>query len=441
MDLVAQPFDRPDRIWHPYTRVSSYRERPLPVMVRGRGIYLYDAAGRPYLDAVSSWWACSLGHGHPRLIAAIERQARRLQHCILGNQSHPAALHLAEQLSDLAGGERHVHFASDGASAVEAALKIAVQYHHNLGHPGRTAFLSLTEPYHGDTLGAVSVGYMEAFHRAFRPLLFRCHTVPTPSCAGCRADPGGQSCSAPCFESTLEVLRAHGDELAAVIVEPLCQGAAGMRMYGGGYLGRLADACRDLGILLIVDEVAMGFGRTGAMFAHQHPGIDPDILCVGKALSAGTLPISAAIVKDAIFQTFTDQPDDHTFYHGHTFAGNPIAAAAALETLAIYRDEHILDRVREAAPILREALEPLRTLPCVRDVRCLGLIGAVELDPDPTPAGIPLPEHLRLALLEQGILLRPLGNVAYLMPPLITPHQALQDLAHAMHRTLETLCR
>lgn len=437
MESLSELFERPDRIWHPYTRASVYAERPLPVMVRGDGIYLYDASGKPYLDAVSSWWACSLGHSHPRVVAAIERQARQLQHCILGNQSHPAALDLAGQLSDLCGGGRRVHFASDGACAVEAALKIAVQYHHNLGRRDRTAFLSLTDPYHGDTLGAVSVGYMEAFHRAYRPLLFRCHTVPTPSCASCRADPGGRTCPAPCFEPTLAALRAHGHELAAVVVEPLCQGAAGMRMFGGAFLRRLADACKVLDVLLIVDEVAMGFGRTGAMFAHQHPGIDPDILCVGKALSAGTLPISAAIVKDPIFETFADLPKDHTFYHGHTFAGNPIAAAAALETLAVYREDRIVDQVRNAAPILEDALQPLLTLPCVRDVRCLGLIGAVELKPN--PANPRLPEQLRTTLFDQGILLRPLGNVVYMMPPLITPHPTLRDLAQTLYKTLSSL--
>lgn len=226
-----------DRIWHPYTKFSAYAEKPLPVVVRGEGLYLIDDRGNRYLDAVSSWWSCSLGHSHPRLIAAIERQARMLQHCILGNQSHPTALDLAAQLSDLARGGRHVHFGSDGASAIEAALKIAVQYHHNLGREGRTGFLSLTDPYHGDTLGAVSVGYMEAFHRPYRPLVFPCVHMPTPACGACGADPVGSDCLTPCFEATRAALIEHRDTLAAVIVEPLCQGAAGMRMYGGAYLG------------------------------------------------------------------------------------------------------------------------------------------------------------------------------------------------------------
>jgi adenosylmethionine-8-amino-7-oxononanoate aminotransferase len=229
-----------DRIWHPYTRFSAFRDGPLPVIERGDGVYLVDDQGRRYFDAISTWWACSLGHGHPRVVAAIHAQTDLLQHSILGNLSHPGALSLAGRLSDLTGGDRRVHFAGDGASAIEAALKIAIQYADNLGHAGRHAFLSLTDPYHGDTLGAVSVGYLELFHRAFKPVLFKTYTTPAPVCTACGCSTDPDACPAPCFTGTEQSLLRHRDELAAVIVEPLCQGAAGMRMYGAAYLRRLA---------------------------------------------------------------------------------------------------------------------------------------------------------------------------------------------------------
>ncbi len=419
-----------DRIWHPYTKASAVADGPLPVIVRGEGIYLFDDAGNRYIDAISSWWACGLGHGHPRIVQAIQRQAETLQHSILGNLSHPNALELANQLSELAGGNRHVNFASDGASAVEAALKIAVQYWDNRGIPGRHSFLSLSDPYHGDTLGAVSVGYMENFHRPFKPLLFKSHTTPAPICSHCNHCPDANSCDAPCFASTLASLKEHREELAAVIVEPLCQGTAGIRMYGGAWLRRLAEACRELDILLIVDEIAMGFGRTGAMFAHHHAGIDPDIVCVGKSLTAGYVPLSAAIVKDEIYDTFSDEPEDHTLYHGHTFAGNPIGAAAALETLAVFREEDLISKVQTLAQRLAEAMAPIRDLRAVANVRTLGLIAAVELDSAESAKSV------QLSLLNARILTRPLGPVIYLMPPLTIPEQSLLELVSALHQAI-----
>ena len=397
-------------IWHPYTKFSSFAAGPLPEIVRGEGIYLFDSGGRRYIDAISSWWACALGHNHPRVVRAIQKQAGELQHSILGNLSHPRAAELAERLASLMPSpDRHVLFSSDGASAVEAALKIAVQYWHNRGQAGRTQFVSLENAYHGDTLGTVSLGYLDHFHRPFQPLLFPAH----------RADPHKG------FEPMAELLECRLGQLAAVIVEPLCQCAAGMKMYPADYLARLARSCREKKLLLIVDEIATGMGRTGKMFAFEHAGIDPDIVCVGKALSAGYLPISAAIVRDEIYHTFGDRPEDHTFYHGHTFSGNPIAAAAALETLQVFEDEDILGRARASGEQMRECLEPLASLPAVKEVRCLGLIGAVELKPG-------LAWRVRDALLRQGILVRPLGDVVYLMPPLLTPLQVIRELGESL---------
>ncbi len=389
-------------MWHPYTRSSTLTEEPPPIIVRGEGLYLFDAEGRRFVDAIASWWCCALGHGHPRLIAAIAKQARELQHSILGNLSHPRAVELAAQLAALLpSADRHVLFASDGASAVEQALKIALQYRHNTGAPQRTKFAALRGAYHGDTLGAVSVGFVEEFHRVYRPLLTPAVTLPLPGVTGD-------------FAEAKKILGAHAAELTAVIVEPLCLGAAGMRLYPAAWLAALAAWCRQNGVLLIVDEIAMGFGRTGRMFAFEHAGIDPDIVCIGKALSAGYLPISATIVRDALYQTFADYPVDQTFQHGHTFCGNPIAAAAALETLRIFAEEEIVAQVAVKARQLAAALAPLAKLPQVQEVRCLGLIGAVECKPDDPLRS----RRVRKILFERGVLLRPLGSVVYLLPPL-----------------------
>ena len=424
-------------MWHPYTRCSTLTEEPPPIIVRGSGIHLFDADGRQFVDAIASWWCCALGHGHQRIIAAIAKQARELQHSILGNLSHPRAVELAAQLAALMPTpDRHVLFASDGASAVEQALKIALQYRHNTGAPQRTKFAALRGAYHGDTLGAVAVGFVEEFHRVYRPLLTPAVTLPLPertrrsaSLHAVEQHVEGHALSWPLRESAYfaparNILDAHAAELTAVIVEPLCLGAAGMRMYPAAWLAALAAWCQQNGVLLIVDEIAMGFGRTGKMFAFEHAQLDPDIICVGKALSAGYLPISATIVRDALYQTFSDRPVDQTFQHGHTFCGNPIAAAAALETLRIFAEEKIVAQVTAKAQQLAAALAPLARLPQVQDVRCLGLIGAVEFRSDDPLRS----RRVRKILFERGILLRPLGNVVYLLPPLTITTAELEAL-------------
>ena len=419
-------------VWHPYTRHSAIEAGDFPVITKGKGVYLFDTEDNKYVDAISSWWACNLGHNHPRLVEAIVRQARELQHSILGNLSHPRAIELAAELVGFFSGPCHVLFASDGASAVEAALKIAIQYWHNLGHPERNRFASLEDAYHGDTLGAVSVGCLEGFHSPFRPVLFPVYRAESPCCGRCRHGKDPASCNQQCFDSMVTILEEHAEELAAVIVEPLCQGAAGMRIYDPEYLRRLDLLCKEKEVLLIVDEIAVGFGRTGKMFAFEHAGIDPDIICLGKSLAGGYLPISATVVKDKIFETFGDQPRDCTFYHGHTFSGNPICAAAAIETLHIYEQEGIVKQAEQKGRLLKDQMGSFLGLPHVVDVRCLGMIGAVELDEEPL-----LAHRIRKHVLSQGILIRPLGNVVYLMLPLITPKDILIWTVEALHNAVQ----
>ena len=421
--------DGRDLIWHPYTRHSVQRQG-LPVIVRGKGPWLYDQAGTKFFDAISSWWCVNLGHGHPRLVRAIRQQAGRLQHSILGGLSHPAALTLAGMIADLfPDSDRRVLFASDGSCAVEAALKIAVQYWHNRGMSGKKRILALRDAYHGDTTGAVSAGFIPAFHKPFKPLCFPCLRAEAPCCHPCRHGKEPGTCSLPCMNSMRRVIKAQGRRLAAVIVEPLCLGSAGMRVYSPRYLAALSALCRRENVLLIVDEIAMGMGRTGRMFAFEHAGIDPDIVCLGKGLSAGYLPISATVVKKAIYDTFTDRPIDRTLYHGHTFTGNPIAAALAVETLNVYRDEQVVEAAAANGAFMRGELEPLASLPHVRAVRCLGMLGAVEFrNLRNGPAGSEQAQQVKAALFERHILIRPLGPVVYLMPPLITSRRDLARL-------------
>ncbi len=418
-------------LWHPYSRHSAMRDQAFPVIVRGEGVYLYDSDGRRYVDGISSWWACLLGHGHPRLLRALADQAARLQHSILGNLSHPPAIELAARLAALCpDSRRRVFFSGDGASAVEAALKIAVQYWSNLGQPNRCRLVSLENAYHGDTLGAVSVGFLPAFHAPFARLCAPVLRAPAPRCAACPRGLRPADCGGACADGLELLLAARGGEVAAVIVESICQGAAGMRLYAPAFLRRAADACRACGALLIADEIAMGLGRTGRRLAFEHAGVDPDLVCVGKGLAGGYLPISATIVRESVYEAFDDGPRDGTFYHGHTFAGNPLAAAVALETLGVLEDERLVERSREVGERLRRALEPLRAVPGVRDVRGLGLLAAVEFDGE--AAGAARAARAARRLIEAGLLLRPLGPVLYIAPPLTIPEAVLDEAAAAL---------
>lgn len=424
-------------LWHPYSTHSTIASDGFPVIVRGNGPYLFDSEGRRYFDAISSWWCCNLGHNHPRIVKAIRDQAGKLQHSILGNMSHPLAIKLAEQLAGLFKDKRRVFFASDGASAVEAAIKIAIQYWHNIGKPKRCRLVSLENAYHGDTLGAVSAGYLANFHRPFKKMLFPVYRAAAPFCAKCPHSRKA-SCNLECFYSMQALVEKHSDEIAAVIIEPLCQCAAGMRIYEEKYLKKLAQLCRAHKILLIADEIAVGFGRTGTMFAFEQAGIEPDIVCLGKGLAGGYLPISATIVKENIYSTFSDTPQDHSFYHGHTFAGNPIACAAALEVLKIYEEKKILDQIRRKSEIMANMISRLCSSAGVRNVRSLGMIFAFDLPGKEGPEKIRV---IRKKTLEAGVLIRPLGSVIYLMPSLITPDDLLIKTIDLLAEALDLTAR
>ncbi len=417
-----------NRIFHPYTPFSALKNG-LPNIVRGEGIYLIDDMGNYYVDIVSSWWACALGHGHPKVVQAIQEQAGILQHSITGSMTHPKVLELADRLAGMMPSpDRHSVFASDGCSAVEAALKIAVQYWYNVGRPEKNWLIGMDQGYHGDTLGALSVGFVDSFHKPYENTVRHPAKLPFP--APTADDPDG-------FLPGKAVIEQHAGKLAAVIIEPLCLGSAGMKIYPAGYLKKLAACCAANDVLLIIDEVAMGFGRTGKRFAFNHAGIDPDMVCVGKALTAGYMPLSACIVKDGIYITFSDEGDqDCTFYHGNTYAGHPIGCAAALAALDIYEAEDTVSRSAVKAEKMKQWMLPMADLDCVKELRFLGMIGVVELKPETKPKIIKIKQSLK----EQGYLFRPLGTMFYLMPPLIISDDELRAAVYALQQTIEEFC-
>ena len=413
-------------LWHPYTQMRL-APPPLPI-VRAEGVYLYTEDGRRILDGISSWWVNIHGHSHPRLNQAIADQAGRLEHVMFAGCTHAPAIELAERLiARLPAGLNRVFYSDNGSTAVEVAVKLASQYWSNRGQPGRRVFLTLDHAYHGDTVGAMSVSDESIFTRAFAPLLFPVVRAHAPYCFRCPVGLARDRCAIDCLRDLEARLAEHGDTVAAVIVEPMLQGAGGMVMWPTEFLAGARRLCDRFGVLLIADEVLTGFGRTGQMFACEHAGIAPDMICLSKALTAGYLPLGATVVTDAIYDAFLSDDRSKTFFHGHSFTANPLACAVALASLDLFDEQDVLGDVGRIEQKLRAGLAPLRGLPRVGDVRVMGGVGAVELVSDRAPDvddpyldGIG--PRLAAAFLERGLLLRPLGTVLYFMPPyVITP--------------------
>ena len=413
-------------LWHPYTQMRL-APPPLPI-VRAEGVYLYTEDGRRILDGISSWWVNIHGHSHPRLNQAIADQAGKVEHVMFAGCTHEPAVALAERLiTRLPAGLGRVFYSDNGSTAVEVAVKLAIQYWSNQGEAGRHTIVTLDHAYHGDTVGAMSVSAESIFTRAFKPLLFPVVHAHAPYCFRCPVGLTRDRCAIDCLKDLEARLIEHGDTVAAVIVEPMLQGAGGMVMWPTEFLAGARRLCDQYGTLLIADEVFTGFGRTGRMFACEHAGVTPDIICLSKALTAGYLPLGATVVREAIYDAFLSDDRAMTFFHGHSFTANPLACAVALASLDLFDERDILGDVGRIEQQLRAGLAPLRALPRVGDVRVMGGVGAVELVAssgrhrhDPYLDGIGL--RLTAAFLERGLLLRPLGTVLYVMPPyVITP--------------------
>lgn len=413
-------------LWHPFTQMREWLGSDPLVIVEGQGRHLIDEQGRRYLDGVSSLWCNVHGHRHPVIDEAIRRQLDRVAHTTMLGLTHPGAVELADRLLKIVPADLTRVFYSDaGATATEIALKIAFQYWQLRGDGKRTRFASLVEGYHGDTLGAVSVGYSEAFHRFYTPLLFDVDRLPPPHVWRWREGLDADAACTRAIEAARRLFQERGRELAAVILEPLVQGAAGMWTHPKEYLREVARLAREAGTLLICDEVATGFGRTGSMFACEQAGVRPDLLCVGKGLTGGYLPLAATFVTEEVFQQFVGPYDEYvTFFHGHTYTGNPLACAAGLASLDVFESERTLENVRARAAELAERLErEVAPLAHVGDVRRRGLMVGIELVADRAQRTGYAPrdrvgQRVCLRAREAGVIIRPLGDVVVLMPPL-----------------------
>lgn len=434
--------------WHPYTQMSTLVSDPPMLVDRAEGLFLFDAAGNRYYDAISSWWCLVHGHGHPRIREAVARQMERLDHVLFAGVTHEPAVRLAARLSALAPeGLSRVFFSDNGSTAVEVALKMSLQCWRNLGREERTGFVCLDHGYHGDTTGCMSVSGVEAFLRAFRPILFPARRVPAPYCYRCPAGKTYPGCGVSCADAIGDALRESGETTAAVILEPLLLGAGGMIVYPPEYLSRAAALAGEHGVHLIVDEVATGFGRTGTMFACGRAGVSPDFLCLSKGLTGGTMPLAATLTTAEVYDSFLGAPDGgKTFYHGHTYTANPIGCAAALASLDLIEENGLVENVVRLSPRLAEGVRALSDLPAVGDVRGIGTVAALELVSDkgtkvPMPAVAPQFREIRREGLRRGLFLRPLGNVVYLFLPQAVTMEALDDILERFSATLRAVLR
>ena len=424
-------------IWHPFTQDAL---EPAPIFIdRAEGVYLYTPDGRRLLDAISSWWVNLHGHAHPLISDAIAQQARKLEQVIFAGFTHGPAEELAARLrSVLPPALEHIFFSDDGSTAVEVALKMAVQFWWNQGNRSKRKFVALEHAYHGDTAGAMSVGEDSSFVAAFDSLRFPVYRVPSAYCFRCPVGKTRSTCDIDCVEALERLLEEKHQEIAAVIVEPLLQAAGGMIVHPVEFLQRIRQLSARYNVLLIADEVLTGFGRTGRMFACERAGIVPDVMCLSKGITGGFLPLGATVCTGSIREVFRSDDRMRTFFHGHSYTGSPLACAAGIASLKIFESEPVFDRIAAIEQIHAERLPGLRKHPAVADGRFIGTIAAVEIEAEDTGYLSRLRPFLYEFFLEKGVLLRPLGNVVYVLPPyVVTPaelHFIYDVITEALNR-------
>src|SRR5690242_11969969 len=409
-------------LWHPFTQQRDWcREEPLEIE-RAEGTDLIDAEGNRYIDGVSSLWCNVHGHRHPLIDQAVRDQLERVAHSTMLGLTHRSAAELAARLVEIApAGLSRVFYSDSGSTAAEIALKIAFQYQQQRGgeHARRTKFVRLREAYHGDTIGSVSVGGIDLFHSTYRPLLFETHV----------AEPGDAA-------DLERVLAAHGDEVAAVVIEPLVQGAAGILVQPPGYLRAARELCDRFGVLLVCDEVATGFGRTGTMFACEQEGVAPDLMCLAKGITGGYLPLAATLASEEIYEGFLGAYEEFkTFFHGHTYTGNPLACAAALANLDVFEQERTLERLAPKIALFEELLGEVAAMPEVAEVRQKGVMVGIDLGAHDD--ALRMGHRVTVQARERGAFIRPLGNTVVLMPPLSISEDELRELVRIAGESIE----
>ena len=426
------------QIWHPFTNRAL---DPVPLMVeRAEGAYLHTNDGRKVIDAISSWWVNLHGHANPRIAAAVAAQARQLEHVILAGFTHEAAEELANRLRKWVPAPlTHMFFSDDGSTAVEVALKLAVQYFANRQRPEKREIVALAHGYHGDTAGAMSVSDASPFTEPFESMRYPVHRVHSAYCYRCPVGLQRDSCHIECVRQLESLLAERADRIAAVIVEPLLQGAGGMIVHPTEFLQRVREACTRHGVLLIADEVLTGFGRCGKMFACDLANVEPDLMCLSKGLTGGFMAMGATLCTDQLEAAFRTENRAHTFYHGHSYTGNALACAAGIASLRIFEEEPVFDRIAAIARINAERLAELRRMHQVGDARQIGTMGAIELVAGDAGYLSAMRPKLYGFFIERGVLLRPLGNVVYVLPPFVIEPDELHRVYDVIVEAIQTL--
>lgn len=430
-------------LWHPFTQMQDYaRETPL-IIEEGNGVFLVDVNGKEYIDGISSMWCNLFGHRKREIDDAIKSQLDKIAHTTLLGPSNIPAIELARKLVEIAPkGLEKVFYSDNGSTANEVALKMAFQYWQHKGLKDKTQFVALQNGYHGDTIATMSVGGIDIYHKVFRPLYFKTHFAPSPYCYRCPLGKQPQNCSLACLDTLEDVLKENAERIAAMIMEPLVQGAGGMIIHPPGYLSGVHALCRKYNVLLILDEVLTGFGRTGKMFACLHEDITPDIMALSKGINGGYMPLAVTLATEKIYNVFLGEYAElKTFFHGHTYTGNPLGCAAALASLALLEKEHILENLEPKIKHLQTKIKSFESLEHVGDVRQCGLIAAIELVKDKsTKEPYPWEERVGIQVClearKHGLLIRPLGHIIIIMPPLIIKIPEIDRMLDIIHESL-----
>ncbi len=442
--LQLSKWDR-QYVWHPFTQMQEWEQEDPLIIEKAKGAYLYDSCGNKYLDGTSSIWVNLHGHRHPAMDKAIREQLNKVAHSTLLGQASPPSILLAKELVKISPkGLTRVFYSDDGSTAVEVALKMAIQYWQQQNPPAKKKkkFVRLDLAYHGDTAGSMSVGGITLFHERFRPLLVKTISIDAPYCYRCPLKLDYPSCQMACIDPLEKVLAKKNEEIAGVVIEPMIQAVAGMITQPPGYVSRVRELCTKYNVLLIADEVATGFGRTGKMFACEHDTVTPDLMAVAKGLTGGYLPLAATLTTEKIYQAFLgDYAEFKTFFHGHSYTGNALACAAALANLKLFRTEKTLAKVKTGSRLIKQLLRPIAALPMVGDIRQCGYMVGIELVKNketraPFPLTARIGHKVAMECRKQGLLIRPIGNVLALIPPLSIVESELRSIISIIQKSL-----